>query len=663
MHAVGLSQTLARVRTNTIAFLAPTRLWDWWEFKVPVFLGVAYLAAVGADITFETLWPRLIVIVAALVPVASYVCVINDITDRRDDRLAGKPNCMLSRSPLEQASWVIACIMGGVLSLMVLRGSQFAFWLYAANWLAFTLYSLPPVRLKNRGVWGVMADACGGQLLPTLWTVSFVAHAPTTKLPPGLVVSLGVWAFALGCRGILGHQLRDLQADRSAGVRTLAVQIGPERSRWALCCVLLPIEMAAFSIAAVLGGAWPALIALAATAGIPWARGRLGPQSPRAVDAASFAFPYYITLFPVVGALQLAAPDIGALSLVPLHVIAFPGCWGLSLARFASPADGARSPPAGADTPLPDGTVSIVIPAYQGRRTITACLESLTTQRGIGRSEIIVVESSGDGSADIIERSFPSTTVVRAPERLSAGAARNWGASLARGRFILFIDQDCIAPRDWVARLVHLLRHPGVEAAGGSIGIANPSNLSGAAVYFIEFLHHFPHRGGPRPDAPFLLGCNAGYRAEVLQAVQFPDQTLAEDVLFTHRVRTAGYGVAYDPEITVLHHNRSGWGEFFAYAKKMGRASAEYHASIDRPWIRPFLHWPILIFPASLLVSPLIGLRLLRSPWKYLGIFMLVAPVCVLGNLAWAAAFRRRIMEKRSAARLYLRRDHDAERL
>lgn len=640
---------LAALRTRLITFLAPTRLWDWWEFKVPVFLGVACLSAVAAGVGWEALWPRLLVVIAALVPVASYVCVINEITDRRDDALAGKPNCMIGRSLGYRAAWVVACLASGVGGLWALQGNTIAMRLYTANWLAFTLYSVPPVRLKARGVWGVVADASGGQLLPTLWTAAFLAGGGSGSVPRGFTAALGVWAFALGCRGILAHQLRDLVADRVAGVATLAARLGADRVQFLLRFVLLPVEAVAFAAAATLGGAWPAAAAWVAWGVIDLVRRRWARSESESGEAGSSGFAFYLTAFPIVGILLLGMRDPRALSLVPLDVALFPGCWGLSLAGLARVFGGRQAMPRAADElPVTADEVTVVIPAYRGAATIRRCLEALSCQDAVGRPHVVVVESSGDGAADIVEREFPSVHVVRATERLSAGAARNHGAALARGRYILFVDQDCTVPHDWVQRIVRHLRQPGIDAVGGSIGIANPGNFSGNAVYFLEFMHQFPGRGPVRLDAPFLLGSNAGYRAEVLEAVQFPDRTLAEDVLFTARVRQAGFVVAYDPSITVLHHNRSGWGEFVTYARQMGRASADYHATLDLPWARPFLRWPALVFPASLAVSPLIALRLLRSLWTNLGLFLLVAPACVVGNLVWAAAFRRRVLEKRS---------------
>lgn len=41
-------------------------------------------------------------------------------------------------------------------------------------------------------------------------------------------------------------------------------------------------------------------------------------------------------------------------------------------------------------------------------------------------------------------------------------------------------------------------------------------------------------------------------------------------------------------------------------------------------------------------VTPLIGLRLLRSRSRHIGLFLKVAPACLRGNLRWAEGFWER---------------------
>jgi len=292
--------------------------------------------------------------------------------------------------------------------------------------------------------------------------------------------------------------------------------------------------------------------------------------------------------------------------------------------------------------------ISIVIPAYLGARTIADCLESVLRATRGHDTEIIVVESSGDGAGEIVRERFPEVVLIRSADRLSAGAARNRGAAEARGRLIFFTDQDCIVPSGWIARLALHLDDPSVGAAGGAVGIGNPSNLSGCAVYFLEFLKHFPGNRPPRRDDNFLVGCNCAFRARVLDLVRFPDQTLGEDVLLSHAVRSSNLAVVYDPRIEVLHHNREGWREFFNYNRKMGRTAASYHRVLGRKWALPFFKIPMLVFLAPVVILPSIALALARSRWSYFFRFVLVSPMCLAGNLVWASAFRRQVLEMRA---------------
>jgi GT2 family glycosyltransferase len=292
--------------------------------------------------------------------------------------------------------------------------------------------------------------------------------------------------------------------------------------------------------------------------------------------------------------------------------------------------------------------ISIVIPAYFGAHTIADCLESVERATQGRDREIIVVESSGDATAEIVRQRFPDVALIRSAERLSAGGARNRGVAGARGRLIFFTDQDCIVPSAWIHQLERHLEDPSVGAAGGAVGIRNPSNLSGCAVYFLEFLKHFPRNGPPRRDENFLVGCNSAFRAQALQIVRFPDQTIGEDVLLSHALRSHGFGIVYDPRSEVRHHNREGWGEFFNYNRKMGRSAAGYHHVLHRWWAVPFLRVPILAFLAPVVILPSIALDLARSRWSYFFRFLLLSPMCLLGNLVWASAFRRQVLEVRA---------------
>ena len=303
----------------------------------------------------------------------------------------------------------------------------------------------------------------------------------------------------------------------------------------------------------------------------------------------------------------------------------------------------------GTKAALPAGGVdiSVVVPSYNGEGTIAECLESIERATRGRRREIIVADSSTDRTPEIVRRHFPDVALIRSETRLSAGAARNLGSAAARGRLIFFTDQDCIVPPDWIERMEEHFQNTAIHGAGGAVGIRNLSSASGCALYFLEFLNHFPGRRSPRQDDNFLVGCNCAYRAEAIQAVRFPDQTLGEDILFSNQLRTHGFRTVYDSRIEVLHQNREGWDAFFDYNDKMGRAAARYHLVLKLWWAMPVLRWPSLAFSAPVAVLPSIARDLLRSHRSYLLRFMLLAPMCLLGNLVWANGFRQQVRKMR----------------
>lgn len=312
---------------------APLRAGTWWEFKTPVFLGVAYFAAIVSGLSLNDLWSDLLRMVFALIPLTSFVCVINDITDLQDDIFAGKPNSIAGRSTAYKVLWVVACLLGGFTAAgLFFWNNPVVLALYFANWMAFILYSMPPVRLKKRGAAGVIADATGGQLLPCLWTAMLVAP----YLPWETSVQLCIWAAAFGIRSILFHQAGDLEVDRQSGVQTLAVRLGGKRLSALVRGLVFPFEIAALAAllwqSAPIWGAITILIYLALQS-VMWRWLRVPLRIAQPADCCRMAMlKYYQLWFPLCMILQLAMEFPIALLLIPVHAVLFPGLW----RRFAS---------------------------------------------------------------------------------------------------------------------------------------------------------------------------------------------------------------------------------------------------------------------------------------------------------------------------------------
>ncbi len=89
--------------------------------------------------------------------------------------------------------------------------------------------------------------------------------------------------------------------------------------------------------------------------------------------------------------------------------------------------------------------VSIVIPSYGRPLALRRCLASLESGH-----EVIVVD---DGSPEPVPAGLLGARVIRQDNRGPA-AARNLGASEARGKFLAFLDDDCVARAGWVEKAI-----------------------------------------------------------------------------------------------------------------------------------------------------------------------------------------------------------------
>jgi 4-hydroxybenzoate polyprenyltransferase len=248
---------------------------DWWEYKLSPIFATIYATAFLLNISIITLWPLLLLALAALVPGAAYVSVINDLTDLEDDVASGKANRLVGRSWAFVAAVLACCVLPGIAVAIYWRGDPLLLWLYLAAWAAFTLYSLPPVRLKNRGALGPLADASGAHLFPTLLVVALVYRWRAVPVDAVWFASVAAWSLAFGLRGILWHQLSDLQNDEKIGLRTFARRRTIAQLRGIGNFIIFPVETAGFAVMLWHVGSRLAIALLCFYALLEWSRRKL----------------------------------------------------------------------------------------------------------------------------------------------------------------------------------------------------------------------------------------------------------------------------------------------------------------------------------------------------------------------------------------------------
>ena len=85
-------------------------------------------------------------------------------------------------------------------------------------------------------------------------------------------------------------------------------------------------------------------------------------------------------------------------------------------------------------------SVSVIVPFYNGHKFIECTLRSILSQT-VRPVEVIVIDDESPSPPLLSEEMAKQVTIIRRPNQ-GASASRNFGASIAKGRWLAFCDQD-----------------------------------------------------------------------------------------------------------------------------------------------------------------------------------------------------------------------------
>jgi GT2 family glycosyltransferase len=228
------------------------------------------------------------------------------------------------------------------------------------------------------------------------------------------------------------------------------------------------------------------------------------------------------------------------------------------------------------DNPQGEGAVvvSVLVPTYNAAATIRATLSSVMAQDFSEPYEVIVVDSSSDGTSAIISKEFPQVHLIRRNEQTDPGTARNLGISRARGEIIAYIDADCTASPGWLSRMVSAHR-AGHLVVGGAVENGNPESLVAWAGYLGEFREFLPV--GKARLVSHVATCNISYERSIfIQYGVFPTSFYPqEDLLYHWRLAQQGVSIWFDPDIRVAHTHRAKWAPYVRHQRRIGRITAQ----------------------------------------------------------------------------------------
>lgn len=195
--------------------------------------------------------------------------------------------------------------------------------------------------------------------------------------------------------------------------------------------------------------------------------------------------------------------------------------------------------------------LSIIIASYNARGTIEMCLDSLRLQESSRTFETILVDSSTDGTADLVRQRYPEVRLITSSSRLFCGSARNVGLKAAQAPIIAFLDADCFVERGWVDAVL-AAQNPPHYLVSGVVLNGTPNRPVAWAYYFCEFSHWLP--GGATRETREAAGCCLSFQREAYEAYgPFIQETYSSDTAFQWRTWQDGHKVHLDPAIRVFH--------------------------------------------------------------------------------------------------------------
>lgn len=212
--------------------------------------------------------------------------------------------------------------------------------------------------------------------------------------------------------------------------------------------------------------------------------------------------------------------------------------------------------------------VSIVIPVYnKAVYTYNCLLRLLHCDASIAQEIIIINNASSDATADLLENLSGAVTVIHNEENQGFVGACNQGAALARGEFIVFLNNDTQVLDNWLSSMVTLMDNNARIGITGSKLIYPDGRLQEAGGIIFNDASGWNYGRLQDPSDPefqqnravdYCSGASLMIRRDLWQQLGGFDSRYApayyEDTDLCFAAQAAGFDVVYCHESVVVHH-------------------------------------------------------------------------------------------------------------
>ena len=213
-------------------------------------------------------------------------------------------------------------------------------------------------------------------------------------------------------------------------------------------------------------------------------------------------------------------------------------------------------------------SVSVIIPSAGNPTTLQSCLESLARVMDDGMEVVVALDGVSGASSDGIERlrhreDWPwPLRWTRLDSPRGPGAARNRGASEARGHDLIFLDDDMTVERDFISSHLELLAQNPNAAVVGAI-LTRCIGYRGAYRDSVERFWEKRHHRLMRESKVDFWDCftgNLSIEAETFRRTGGFDESMpaCEDLEFGLRLTRAAAHLVYGSRAATVQHSGKG---------------------------------------------------------------------------------------------------------
>lgn len=260
-----------------------------------------------------------------------------------------------------------------------------------------------------------------------------------------------------------------------------------------------------------------------------------------------------------------------------------------------------------------DLIVSVVVAVYNDCRAIRLVQSLLVQSFDTNKYEIIVVENG----SSLLRRNLEKYVNYYHISEPNMPLARNVGLKIAKGKYILFTDADCVAHENWIQRMVEALEDGDAVGVGGHIKRYKPKSIvekyGSNIVNGQQSLNYLPILG-----VPYVVCANSGFRSDIINNIGGFDIDLisGNDVDICYRIGLAGFSLKIASNAIIYHENRKSFCQhfkrFYKYSLYQVRLFKKYQPiSGKKVYINPY---PLRLIIVSLVKIPygLISLLLFK---------------------------------------------------